>query len=169
VWRGSRATGSSLLAVDLNNRLGRGARAATRPVCTIEPLYPSIWIAADGRVRDQVCASMRWTARGGSLVGVRSDGQAAPECVVLPRHGITPPSQFCTVPIGSQQAKGCRSTFGAERGELTLGVCEVSIPRDHRVGELESQRIWRLQFRADPSKHVALLSTVRMEGHERSR
>ena len=87
---------------------------------------------------------------------------------------IAPPRNYATVSVlyGTDRkpaGEGVQVTFGAERGELTLGVCEVSIPRDRRVGELESQKIWRLQFRADPSKHVALLSTVRMEGHERSR
>lgn len=48
-------------------------------------------------------------------------------------------------------------TFGADRSKLTYGTCEVSIPRDHRMGELESPSIWRLDFREDPAKHVALL------------
>jgi esterase/lipase superfamily enzyme len=48
--------------------------------------------------------------------------------------------------------------FGAERGELSLGSVEVSIPHDHRMGELEGPSIWKLQFSEDPSKHVVLLS-----------
>ncbi len=48
--------------------------------------------------------------------------------------------------------------FGVERGSsLTYGTCKVSIPRDHRMGELESPSIWRLEFRQDPEKHVVLL------------
>lgn len=49
--------------------------------------------------------------------------------------------------------------FGGERSTLRYGACEVSIPRDHRMGELESPSIWRLEFREDPSKHVVLLDT----------
>jgi esterase/lipase superfamily enzyme len=49
--------------------------------------------------------------------------------------------------------------YGAERGALDVGVCEVSIPRDHRLGELESPSLWRLEFRADPARHVTLLTT----------
>ncbi|WDE02144.1 alpha/beta hydrolase [Thalassomonas actiniarum] len=49
--------------------------------------------------------------------------------------------------------------FGVERSKLTYGTCDVSIPRDHRMGKLESPSIWRLQFREEPSKHVVLLST----------
>lgn len=51
--------------------------------------------------------------------------------------------------------------FGGERsqgGALQYGTCEVSIPRDHRMGELEAPSIWRLEFREDPEKHVVLLA-----------
>lgn len=51
-------------------------------------------------------------------------------------------------------------TFGNARSKLSLGYCDVSIPRDHRMGELESPSIWRLEFRNDPAKHVVLLKTV---------
>jgi esterase/lipase superfamily enzyme len=50
--------------------------------------------------------------------------------------------------------------FGANRSNLTYGTCEVSIPREHRMGELESPSIWRLEFRADPAKHVVLLKVA---------
>lgn len=52
-----------------------------------------------------------------------------------------------------------REMFGAGRSGLTYGTSEVSIPRDHRMGELESPSIWRLEFREDPKKHVILLNT----------
>ncbi|HYE97324.1 MAG TPA: alpha/beta hydrolase [Planctomycetota bacterium] len=47
--------------------------------------------------------------------------------------------------------------FGAERGDPHRGVCEVSVPRDHRMGEYEI----RWGRRGDPSTpdtHVLLLS-----------
>lgn len=50
--------------------------------------------------------------------------------------------------------------FGADRSNITYGTCDVSIPRDHRMGELESPSLWRLEFREDPTKHVVLLSNV---------
>jgi esterase/lipase superfamily enzyme len=46
--------------------------------------------------------------------------------------------------------------YGGDRGEVELGVCEVSIPKDHRVGELESPTVLRLEFREDPERHVVL-------------
>lgn len=50
--------------------------------------------------------------------------------------------------------------YGADRGALELGICDVSIPKDHRLGELESPSIWKLEFREDPKKHVILLRVV---------
>ena len=49
--------------------------------------------------------------------------------------------------------------FGGERSDIRYGRCYVSIPRDHRMGELESPSILRLEFRQDPVKHVVLLET----------
>ena len=48
--------------------------------------------------------------------------------------------------------------FGDERGSVSYGVCKVSIPRDHRMAELEAPSIWKLEFREDPSKHVVLMA-----------
>ena len=50
--------------------------------------------------------------------------------------------------------------FGRDRGTLTYGTCQVSIPRDHRIGELEAPSIWRLEFREDPERHVVLLQVA---------
>lgn len=53
------------------------------------------------------------------------------------------------------------SHFGTELDQsdrLHLGSCTVSIPRDHRMGELEGPSIFRLEFREDPAKDVVLQS-----------
>lgn len=50
-------------------------------------------------------------------------------------------------------------TYGSEpdpQGRLHLGECIVSIPRDHRMGELEGPSIFRLEIHEDPEKHVVL-------------
>lgn len=59
-----------------------------------------------------------------------------------------------------------RKAFANERasdGKLRFGTCEVSIPESHRIGILESPSIFKLQFRQDPNKHVALLSLTKLE------
>jgi len=55
--------------------------------------------------------------------------------------------------------------FGTSRGSKTsLGFCNVSIPKKHERGELESPKIWKLEFREDPKKHVVLLSIEQTNG-----
>ncbi len=55
------------------------------------------------------------------------------------------------------------SFYGAERGPddlFSVGTCHVSIPRDHRIGHLESPRLWKFEFRQNPNRDVVLLSVV---------
>lgn len=55
-------------------------------------------------------------------------------------------------PIGERFGPA-RSTFA----ELHRGVCKVSVPRDHRMGEIERPSIWKMEFTPDPRKHMVLL------------
>lgn len=55
-------------------------------------------------------------------------------------------------------AKAPARVFGPDRGVLSYGICSVSIPRDHKMGELEAPSIWRLEFRENPEKHVVLMA-----------
>ena len=57
----------------------------------------------------------------------------------------------------AQRFSGERNVMGGN-GPLSYGSCDISIPRDHRMGQLESPSLWRLEFRDDPAKHVVLLS-----------
>ncbi len=102
-------------------------------------------------------------------------------CPNLERTADTPPSKnggggprgganYATVQVhyGTDRnytgAEHPRDKYGPERGdEISWGKCLVSIPRDHRMGELESPSIWRLEFREDPEKHVVLLEGVRTD------
>lgn len=62
--------------------------------------------------------------------------------------------------------------FGSGRDELRLGVADVAIPRNHKMGELEKPAVWRWEFRFDPEKHVTLLDATALsptEGLERLR
>lgn len=55
-------------------------------------------------------------------------------------------------------AKDPAAVYGGDRGPLTFGVATVSIPRDHRLGALETPSIWRLEWCNDPDKFVVLVS-----------
>jgi esterase/lipase superfamily enzyme len=47
--------------------------------------------------------------------------------------------------------------YGSDRGPLDFGFCDVSIPRDHQMGEVEAPSIWRFELRESPERHVMLL------------
>ncbi len=51
--------------------------------------------------------------------------------------------------------------YGNDRGQLEMGTCQVSIPKSHTTGELESPSILRLEVREDVNKHVILQQTRR--------
>jgi esterase/lipase superfamily enzyme len=63
----------------------------------------------------------------------------------------------------TDRARGSSATpaefYTGDRGSkmLEFGRATVSIPHDHRIAVLESPSLWKLQFRADPEKHVMLL------------
>jgi esterase/lipase superfamily enzyme len=41
----------------------------------------------------------------------------------------------------------------------TFGYCDVSIPRDHRLGRLESPALTHFEFRPNPQNHVVVVSS----------
>lgn len=55
-----------------------------------------------------------------------------------------------------QAANPVASQFGPGRGTISYGTAEVSIPPDHRLGNLESPSLLRLELSPNPKKHVVL-------------
>jgi esterase/lipase superfamily enzyme len=47
--------------------------------------------------------------------------------------------------------------YGNGRGDLQLGLCEVSVPLTRRLGALPAPSWWRLEFSFEPETHVTLL------------
>jgi esterase/lipase superfamily enzyme len=94
------------------------------------------------------------------LVAVALSGCASK---VQSRGAAPPPSQgefvlvktfFATDRNHSPSAKP-NDAFGSQRDALKYGIAAVSIPRDHRMGEIEQPRLW---FGEDPAHHVVLLA-----------
>jgi esterase/lipase superfamily enzyme len=53
--------------------------------------------------------------------------------------------------------------YGMKRGRgVELGMCEVSIPKEHEVGVLEAPSIFKLELRETPERHVVLLDVERL-------
>jgi esterase/lipase superfamily enzyme len=123
--------------------------------------------------------SLFFPAAAGVIVTLIPTGLAARlrSKIIVPALAVT--SFLITLYLGQQlvvrmqqvwrAAEFGDRTYGETRHEehgrpvLELGVCEVSIPPDHRVGHVESPSILRLEFREDPEKHVVLQRTVRLE------
>lgn len=53
--------------------------------------------------------------------------------------------------------------YGTGRGDLELGIATVTVPEIHTPGVLEAPSIWKLEFRANPAKHVVLQSVTPLD------
>jgi alpha/beta hydrolase family protein DUF900 len=47
-------------------------------------------------------------------------------------------------------------SYGADRGQLSFGSASVTIPELHRIGALEQPKIYKFEFKSDPTRHIAL-------------
>jgi len=87
---------------------------------------------------------------------------AAPEDkITKPNYAIM--NVFYATDRKQNEKASIKSRFGIKRGELTYGRTEVSIPRDHRMGELESNSIWKLELRENPEKHIIMLDIIALD------
>jgi esterase/lipase superfamily enzyme len=64
--------------------------------------------------------------------------------------------QASTVPLRYDEGRSAG-------GQLQYGQCEISIPKTHKTGHLESPSILRFEFRPDPAKHIILTKTETLE------
>lgn len=80
-----------------------------------------------------------------------------------------PPENYAVVRVfyaTDRQATGANAPgkfYGGDRQQdetLHLGTLDVSIPRDHRMGEIERPSILHLEFRQNPEKHIVLLGVT---------
>ncbi len=86
----------------------------------------------------------------------RSKGAVAPA-------GSVPAARYTRFPVffGTDREQVSSASapvvaFGPGRGELVYGVAEVSIPDDARMGHISRPSWWKLEFQADPNKHLVV-------------
>lgn len=101
------------------------------------------------------CIYMVWSIRRGhargALVGAGIALVAGCVAVVLGLHAAG-------FPVAAEmEGEAIERHYGNDRGPVELGVCRVSIPRDHRMGKIERPSVFRLEFREDPRHHVVIL------------
>lgn len=56
--------------------------------------------------------------------------------------------------------------YTGDRGELTRGICDVTVPDSHHTGLVERPSLLRFEFREDQSQHIVLTSAVELSGSE---
>ncbi len=56
--------------------------------------------------------------------------------------------------------------FGGERGELSFGTAEVSIPHSHKPGVIEVPELISFELTENPEKHIVLQSITTLQGEE---
>ena len=54
---------------------------------------------------------------------------------------------------------GANEMFGTQRSIVRYGVCNISIPNNHKAGEIEEPVLWKLEFEEDPKEHIMIHST----------
>jgi esterase/lipase superfamily enzyme len=94
---------------------------------------------------------------------IRRDGQT------IERRGFTPERVYFATNRDPDETDGENDPdlfFGDERGNLTYGTCEVSIPYRRLPGSLPEPSILRLEFQQDPAKHVVLMEIERLPDAE---
>jgi len=67
--------------------------------------------------------------------------------------------------VAVRQAEHVGPRYTSDRspgGQVQLGLCEVTIPKTHQIGELEAPSILRLEIKPDADRHVILRKTERL-------
>jgi esterase/lipase superfamily enzyme len=93
---------------------------------------PAAWLLVGGGVI--VSLGLAYQASSGTLAAVRRSGHVGPQY----------------------------TSERAPAGQVQLGLCEVTIPKSHQLGELEAPSILRLEVRPDAERHVVLRKTERL-------
>lgn len=107
----------------------------------------------------------------------REEADSGAESISMPAMAEPPPVEFrnhlvrvfyatdrvWTGPKSSPKFYGAASRTD---GGLDLGFCFVSIPPDHKCGEIERPSIWRLEFAENLDDHVVLINAIRKDSDE---
>ena len=92
--------------------------------------------------------------------------------VITNEFAATTPDSFARVkvfyatdrlPTGSDRPN---DFYGGGRGELGYGEVEVTVPRVHKPGEVESPSITKLEWSENPERHFVVSKITTMEGPE---
>jgi esterase/lipase superfamily enzyme len=86
-------------------------------------------------------------------------GERAPGTGTAPASAATGGAVRVWFVTNRARLLGTLPTFGSDPvAAMSYGYADVSIPRDHRMGEIEAPSLWRLEFSENPARHVTVLS-----------
>jgi len=115
--------------------------------------------------------SLRGRAPGSMAPSPAEHTGPQPTSVRLPSPPPIEEKPFSTVTVFyatdrklTKDASPNRRYGSDQNGSLTYGSAEVSIPRDHHMGQIESPSWLRFEFRPDPEKHVILVGVSPIPG-----
>ncbi len=94
----------------------------------------------------------------GSMIGGAGSGPAAGREVGRRDHGYVKVPVWYATDRALGESGDPSKMFGAMRGQLSYGLAYVSMPKDHRLGQLESPAWYQFLANPNPEKHVVLLS-----------
>jgi esterase/lipase superfamily enzyme len=99
-------------------------------------------------------------------------GPSSRGIVVTNEFAATTPDSFARVkvfyatdraPTGSARPN---EYYGSDRGELEYGTVEVTVPRIHKPGEVESPSLIKLEWSENPERHFVISKIATMAGPE---
>ena len=73
---------------------------------------------------------------------------------------------IATVIFGESDIEKQGVIYTGDRGELTRGICDVTVPDSHHTGLVERPNLLRFEFREDQSEHIVLTSAVELSDSE---
>ncbi len=149
---------------------------------SVEPYDDAGCAAALGRVEsikltlsaDELAALRAETTRGAEAGPATARlAAAAQKKVDVPGAVAAPDGAYYTLQVYYATDRADRGAiagapdpgarYGIERGNgLAFGAVKVSVPRDHRAGQLETPSILKLEFSSDPKRHLKLQSVEPM-------
>jgi esterase/lipase superfamily enzyme len=103
-------------------------------------------------------ATVIFTPRSGRTILGEDEPTLPPDATLVQVFYATDRAQIANRPG--------KAEYGVQRsanGNLQFGKCEVSIPKLHKIGKLETPSILRLEFRPNPKKHIILSNTYSLE------
>jgi len=111
--------------------------------------------------RDRAPAPWGSAPQPDKRAGAPATGESRPDATLVEVFFATDRMRMPSLP-GGVRFSGLRSI----NGTIHYGTCEISIPKVHKLGKLESPSILRLEFRPNPEKHIVLAKARNLDERE---